>query len=62
MLVAATSVFSVNREVLGALIRAANTAKRKTFDEWHMLAALARIGSVAHDLAAAGVDVGGSAR
>lgn len=57
MLVSTTAVFSVNPEVLGAVVRAVQTAKRKTFDDAHMIAALARVGSVALALAASGVDV-----
>jgi ATP-dependent Clp protease adaptor protein ClpS len=57
MFVSTTARFSVNPEVLGAVVHAVQTAKRKTFDDAHMIAALARVGSVAQALAATGVDV-----
>jgi len=66
MLVSTIPKFSLNPEVMGAIVHAARTARRKTLDDAHLMAALARVGSVAQALGATGVDLveleGGLAR
>jgi ATP-dependent Clp protease adaptor protein ClpS len=47
---------SVNPEVTGALIEAAKTCRGRVVDDAHLLAALARLGSVAHTLTQSGAD------
>jgi ATP-dependent Clp protease adapter protein ClpS len=52
-----TAKLPVNPEVIGAVVHAARTAGRKTLDDAHLIAALARVGSVAQALGATGVDL-----
>ena len=66
MSVSTTAKLSLNPEVLGAVVHAARTARKKTLDDVHLISALAHVGSVAQALGATGVDVakleGGLAR